>query len=90
MHCSVVGMQILCVPRKVSGIWYIFAVRPPKGSGQCVLGRETAIQKMVWNEEGWLRMACGGTSGSGRQKSQLEFRSIFSRRRGERLRKRRL
>ena len=26
MRCSVVGMQILCVPRKVSGIWYIFAV----------------------------------------------------------------
>ena len=37
--------------------------RPPKGTRQCVLGRETAIQKMVWNEEGWLRMACGGNFG---------------------------
>ena len=37
--------------------------RPPKGSRQCVLGRETAIQKMVWNEEGWLRLACGGRFG---------------------------
>lgn len=37
--------------------------RPPKGSRQCVLGRETAIQKMVWNKEGWLRLACGGRFG---------------------------
>ena len=28
-----------------------------------MLGRETAIQKMVWNEEGWLRLACGGRFG---------------------------
>lgn len=25
----------------------------------CTLGRETAIQKMEWNEDGWLRMADG-------------------------------
>ena len=37
--------------------------RPLKGTHQCVLGRETAIQKMVWNEEGWLRLACGGRFG---------------------------
>lgn len=27
---------------------------------RCTLGRETAIQKMVWTEDGWLRMADGG------------------------------
>ena len=27
---------------------------------RCTLGRETAIQKMVWTEDGWLRMAYGG------------------------------
>ena len=48
-----------------NGEWYMVHLcsRPPKGSRQCVLGRETAIQKMVWNEEGWLRMACDGNFG---------------------------
>ena len=48
-----------------NGEWYMVHLcgRPPKGSRQCVLGRETAIQKMVWNEEGWLRLACGGRFG---------------------------
>lgn len=27
---------------------------------RCTLGRETAIQKMQWNEEGWLRLEGGG------------------------------
>ena len=27
---------------------------------RCTLGRETAVQKMVWTEDGWLRMADGG------------------------------
>lgn len=27
---------------------------------RCTLGRETAIQKMQWTEDGWLRMADGG------------------------------
>lgn len=48
-----------------NGEWYMVHLcsRPPMGSRQCVLGRETAIQKIVWNEEGWLRMACGGNFG---------------------------
>jgi xylan 1,4-beta-xylosidase len=33
--------------------------RPLKNRGRCVLGRETAIQKMVWGEDGWLRSASG-------------------------------
>lgn len=48
-----------------NGEWYMvhLCARPPKGTRQCVLGRETAIQKMAWNEEGWLRLACGGRFG---------------------------
>ena len=29
--------------------------RPLPNRGRCVLGRETAIQKMVWSDDGWLR-----------------------------------
>ncbi|HEU4653125.1 MAG TPA: glycoside hydrolase family 43 protein [Steroidobacteraceae bacterium] len=31
--------------------------RPLRNRGRCVLGRETAIQKMVWGSDGWLRTA---------------------------------
>ena len=27
---------------------------------RCILGRETAIQRVVWSEDGWLRLAHGG------------------------------
>ena len=33
--------------------------RPLPNRGRCVLGRETAIQKMVWSPEGWLRTIKG-------------------------------
>ncbi len=33
--------------------------RPLHNRGRCTLGRETAIQKMVWDEEGWLRTLDG-------------------------------
>jgi len=29
--------------------------RPLANRSRCVLGRETAIQKMIWDEDGWLR-----------------------------------
>jgi xylan 1,4-beta-xylosidase len=29
--------------------------RPLRNRGRCVLGRETAIQRMVWGADGWLR-----------------------------------
>lgn len=29
--------------------------RPLRNRGRCVLGRETAIQKMSWGDDGWLR-----------------------------------
>jgi xylan 1,4-beta-xylosidase len=33
--------------------------RPLRNRGRCVLGRETAIQRMVWGEDGWLRTERG-------------------------------
>jgi xylan 1,4-beta-xylosidase len=33
--------------------------RPLPNRGRCILGRETAIQKMVWGEDRWLRPAEG-------------------------------
>ncbi len=33
--------------------------RPLPNRGRCVLGRETAIQRMVWGEDGWLRTEAG-------------------------------
>lgn len=33
--------------------------RPLPNRGRCVMGRETAIQKMVWSADGWLRTADG-------------------------------
>lgn len=34
--------------------------RPLPPLGRCILGRETCLQKMVWCEDGWLRMEGGG------------------------------
>ncbi len=36
--------------------------RPLANRGRCVLGRETAIQKMRWCEDGWLRTEHGDSS----------------------------
>jgi xylan 1,4-beta-xylosidase len=33
--------------------------RPIRNRGRCILGRETAIQKMVWSPDGWLRTSDG-------------------------------
>src|SRR4051794_33725733 len=33
--------------------------RPLPNRGRCVLGREAAIQRMAWSEDGWLRTADG-------------------------------
>jgi xylan 1,4-beta-xylosidase len=33
--------------------------RPLPNRGRCMLGRETAIEKMVWSADGWLRTADG-------------------------------
>lgn len=33
--------------------------RPLKNRGRCTLGRQTAIQKMIWGDDGWLRTLDG-------------------------------
>ncbi|MDF2511954.1 MAG: beta-xylosidase [Herbinix sp.] len=53
-HASIVETQ--------KGEWYMVHLcgRPIPTTGRCTLGRETAIQKMEWSKEGWLRLAQGG------------------------------
>jgi xylan 1,4-beta-xylosidase len=41
--------------------------RPLRNRGRCTLGRETAIQKMVWDADGWLRT----TDGTGLPQSEI-------------------
>ncbi|PWV90605.1 xylan 1,4-beta-xylosidase [Paenibacillus cellulosilyticus] len=46
-----------------NGEWYMVHIcsrQLPDGSGLSPLGRETAIQRMEWTEDGWLRLASGG------------------------------
>ncbi|GAF64393.1 xylan beta-1,6-xylosidase [Bacillus sp. TS-2] len=44
------------------GEWYMTHLvgRPLPHSKKCNLGRETAIQKCEWSEDGWLRISVGG------------------------------
>lgn len=44
------------------GEWYMVHLcsRPLNGEKWCTLGRETAIQKVEWSEDGWLRLKSGG------------------------------
>jgi xylan 1,4-beta-xylosidase len=45
-----------------AGEWYLahLASRPLGVERRCVLGRETCLQKVVWSDDGWLRLAGGG------------------------------
>lgn len=47
-----------------SGDWYMVHLcgRPLPGTRNCILGRETAIQKVYWDESGWLRLTEGERS----------------------------
>jgi xylan 1,4-beta-xylosidase len=48
-----------------SGEWYLahLCSRPWGGDeGRCMLGRETALQKVEWTEDGWLRLCGGGNA----------------------------
>lgn len=44
------------------GEWYMphLCARPLPGTNHCNLGRETAIQKVEWHDDGWLYLAGGG------------------------------
>ncbi|MBC7785670.1 MAG: glycoside hydrolase family 43 protein [Burkholderiales bacterium] len=46
-----------------AGEWYLvhLCARPVFPERRCTLGRETAIQKVEWNQDGWLRLANGTT-----------------------------
>lgn len=45
------------------GEWYLAHLcgRPLPGTKRCNLGRETALQKVEWGEDGWLRLEGGGS-----------------------------
>jgi xylan 1,4-beta-xylosidase len=53
-HASLVETQ--------NGEWYLAHLcgRPVPPSGRCILGRETAIQRVTWDDDGWLCLADGG------------------------------
>jgi xylan 1,4-beta-xylosidase len=51
------------------GSWWMahLCSRPIEVTGEavprrCILGRETALQRVVWTEDGWLRLHGGGTA----------------------------
>jgi xylan 1,4-beta-xylosidase len=43
------------------GQWYLahLCSRPVGDNRRCILGRETAIQKCIWSNDGWLRLHTG-------------------------------
>lgn len=53
-HASIVETQ--------NGEWYMVHLcgRPIPNKGRCTLGRETAIQRIVW-KDGWIRLINGGS-----------------------------
>ncbi|NJK93501.1 MAG: family 43 glycosylhydrolase, partial [Blastochloris sp.] len=53
-HASLLEME--------DGQWFLahLCSRPVGPRGRCILGRETALQKIEWTEEGWPILAHGG------------------------------
>lgn len=49
-HCSLVATA--------AGEWYAahIVARPSTQRGRCILGRETALQPVIWTEDGWPRI----------------------------------
>ncbi len=57
------------------GEWYLVHLcARPDSRKKCVLGRETAVQKVQWNKEGWLRLSSGSRTG------ELQTESIITKR----------
>ncbi len=50
------------VVRAPGDAWFLVHLcgRPLPGTRHCPLGRETAIQRVTWTEDGWLRLENGG------------------------------
>ncbi|MCM3238504.1 glycoside hydrolase family 43 protein [Heyndrickxia oleronia] len=51
-HASLVETQ--------TGEWYIAHLCSRPINGYSILGRETALQRVFWTDDGWLRLECGG------------------------------
>jgi xylan 1,4-beta-xylosidase len=50
-----------CLVETAAGDWYFAHLcRRPIVKGRSVLGRETSIQKITWDKDGWPRLAQGG------------------------------
>lgn len=45
----------------LNGKWYMAYLTTRPLQGKAILGRETAIQEVVWTSDGWLRLANGTT-----------------------------
>lgn len=45
----------------LNGKWYMVYLTTRPLEGKAILGRETAIQEVVWTPDGWLRLANGTT-----------------------------
>jgi xylan 1,4-beta-xylosidase len=57
-----------CLVETPAGDWYLAHLcRRPLPNGRSTLGRETALQRVIWDSEGWPRMASGGRA------PELEF-----------------
>ena len=41
------------------GVYMVYLCGRPQVRGRCTLGRETAVQKMAWGDDGWLRTSDG-------------------------------
>lgn len=55
------------------GEWYMahLCTRPVEGQ-YALLGRETALQQVYWDEEGWLRLTAGGIPADGGPASERD------------------
>ncbi|OCT11451.1 beta-xylosidase [Paenibacillus pectinilyticus] len=50
-----------CLVETQTGEWYLAHLcARPTVEHYCTLGRETALQKCIWDVDGWLRLECGG------------------------------
>ena len=59
-RCSAPAMATSSRPQAGDTYAVYLCGRPLPNRGRCVLGRETAIQKMRWGDDGWLRTRDGG------------------------------
>ncbi|GIP27764.1 hypothetical protein J23TS9_28940 [Paenibacillus sp. J23TS9] len=59
------------------GEWYMahLCTRPIEGQ-YAILGRETALQQVYWNEDGWLRLTSGGHEPQLKVPAPLEIQDV--------------